>query len=249
MVLDRSGLVDDAHAAAPELRHQLVTGQVKQRGGPPLLPGLPGAAVERTRDVRRGGLLLRALDVLGPGVGVMNESLPLARRAGEDCLRSSPARRANPNDYAKRLPRFKQIPAREGYLLHAPPPPGSSRWSEGFCTREALGWCRSLRSTGASPVGAKKLRVSDLRPHSGAEARAPPGQARWGREARRVSPVLCKSPRSTGASPVGAERGACCLWCKSPRSTGASPVGAMHAAGIRAGGPRSLLPCATAPEC
>src|SRR5262245_20005131 len=63
--------------------------------------------------------------------------------------------------------------------------------------------CPSLRSIGASPVGASV----------------------------RASLRLCRNPHSTGASPVGTEKvGASPCWCRNPRSTGASPVGTLQRA-------------------
>src|SRR6266536_1813092 len=60
-------------------------------------------------------------------------------------------------------------------------------------------WCRNPRSTETSSVGAE----SALRFPSGAEAPAPPRQARWGRE-HSALPLWCRSPRSTETSSVGA---------------------------------------------
>src|SRR5206468_4864911 len=73
-------------------------------------------------------------------------------------------------------------------------PPRQARWGRGAAGGPLI-WCRSLRSTGASPVGAPVLvqkpslhrdklgggEARQVGPLSGAEAFAPPGQARWGR--------------------------------------------------------------------
>ncbi len=111
----------------------------------------------------------------------------------------------------------------------APPPPSLSRWSEGFCTRgETRSALRPHRAClgGAGAWGQEKdgRRTAPLvqkpalhrgepggggtrRPLlAGAEALAPPGRARWGRDAG-SSRCWCRSPCSTGASPVGAEQG------------------------------------------
>jgi hypothetical protein len=96
-------------------------------------------------------------------------------------------------------------------LLHkkdGPPfsaPAGLAPVERGLAQQQRWGapnrWCRSLRSTGASPVGAT----------------------------HREALLLCKNPRSTGASPVGRRReGVLPFLCRSPCSTGASPVGAVQ---------------------
>ncbi len=107
-----------------------------------------------------------------------------------------------------------------------PPPPSLSRWSGGFCTRgETRSVARPHRAClgGAGAWGQEKdgrgtaPLVQKPAPHRGepgggetlkpafacAEACAPPGRARWGRNAETIA-CWCRSLRSTGASPVGA---------------------------------------------
>src|SRR5206468_1763087 len=80
------------------------------------------------------------------------------------------------------VPVERRLLHQKGSVERSPPPPGLSRWSEGLGTRQGGGdcavrrsWCRSLRSTETSSVGA-----GDPLPFcSGAEGFAPPRQARW----------------------------------------------------------------------
>ncbi len=86
----------------------------------------------------------------------------------------------------------------------ASPPPGLPRWSDGFCTREGR---RTAPLVQKPPLHRGKPGGGGERATrccSGAEAAAPPGQARWGRGMRSALLLLCRSRRSTGASPVGA---------------------------------------------
>src|SRR5207245_730647 len=83
--------------------------------------------------------------------------------------------------------------------------------------------CRSLRSTETSSVGAG----GPFRFASGAEALAPPGQARWGRRAAAEPPLWWTSPRSTGASPAGARRGGVLLVQKPSLLRGESGGGGL----------------------
>ena len=90
-------------------------------------------------------------------------------------------------------------------LSRRSPPPGSSRWSDGFCTSD--GWRRVPSPPGLprwSGVLCTRRGRALGRPHrarpGGAEVFAPE------RGGRRSAP-LYTSPRSTGASPVGAGEG------------------------------------------
>jgi len=92
-------------------------------------------------------------------------------------------------------------------------PPGQARWGhKPSLHRGQPGGGTSLRSTGASPVGAEKERPALL-------VQKPP--------LHRGEPGGDTSLRSTGASPVGAEKGGDPpFWCRSLHSTGTSPLGA-----------------------
>src|SRR6266542_4258343 len=99
-----------------------------------------------------------------------------------------------------------------------PPPPSLSRWSGGLGTRKGR--------AGNRPAGA--------------EACAPPGRARWGRDAE-TSLCLCRSLCSTGASPVGAERGDYCLLVQKPALHRGEPGGG-EMLGAAVAGAEALAP-------
>src|SRR5205823_655267 len=64
------------------------------------------------------------------------------------------------------------------FLVPKPPLHRDKLGGGGDCVTRPF-WCRSLRSTGTSSVGARRKGCAP----SGAKASAPPGQARWGRDA------------------------------------------------------------------
>src|SRR6266498_3435298 len=158
------------------------------------------------------------------------------------------------------LPAFRPHRARPGGAqasapasngLRVPPPPGSPRWSAGFCTSN--GCSPRLAPTGLAPVERRLLHqrggsppVFFLSPSprstetssvgagnaprfpSGAETSAPPRQARWGRRALCVSPLVQKLPLHRDKLGGGGERSTFPLWCRNPRSTETSSVGAVR---------------------
>src|SRR5262245_48617664 len=109
-----------------------------------------------------------------------------------------------------------------------PPPPGSSRWSGGFLHMK----CRSrvgppspglARWSGGFCTSAEERRSTPLVPK-------PPLRGSPVGASVRASIRWCRNPRSTGTSPVGAEKGNPRFLCRNRRSTGASPVGTLQRA-------------------